>query len=809
MAISSDSWLDCLVKHPIFEISELDKQRVESSKTKQNVISNNITDFVLQRHICVLTMRDNDLFVAVGSTIRVLNLTEFKDAWTTASKNNIQLSNNWVSSIPYKILDTPEINFNIESLTPNLNGRLLSVNGQHSLVIVCLPRQGFGDVSMFKKSIDCRTLTIGRKYYGSDKGQLLQVKWHPLSETRTHLVALSSDNTLRMFDISTDIDDPEQSFDLFQNNNASETAVTFSIGGTSHDQNGWEPFTIYYALRNGQIYMLCPVIPFKSAIRKGHLDNLMNLVDAKYQKEKVSDSNDINALTYLYKLQKQWLQDLFDSAKVGCKANPSLMNNDTLSVVSNTSSFNFPVKIQGPFLTNCPTNSRGYAQVTDILYVYSEPLHILILALSNGLIQNHMLNTESDAQWDVLKADGVERWQHELHDLLKNRYLPTAILYEEANVKTKSSPSVQSIRLVHDSLYKDTYYAYHSGGVTAVNMNKWLDAFKNAFQKVKDGKKDALAGLKSCLDKKTPSDIRHLINTVPFYGAFTPVVGLFVMTDIYLSYTLIAMTFDYKLSFRHLNIRHESEQDKDREAAIKNQLKYIVKETEYEPLLPLPPFEKPKQPDNLPSQSKIIIPSELSDAKELVINEETLRFFSESAEQIRYATRELNKAAMKSKERLCLQQKEFENQVSTICDLYNRYQRFFSTEAKKAREQELQEITQRHAKLRLRMDKQLRLVLNNCQPDLANEENEWTEKLKEFSDKLTGSSGYASRVELLQNQLEQLKIQSGKDRKFNPTNMSASQLQNTLSILKSQSESINEAKKRIENMENKVLTTAS
>lgn len=66
-----------------------------------------------------------------------------------------------------------------------------------------------------------------------------------------------------MFDISTDIDDPEQSFDLFQNNNASETAVTFSIGGTSHDQNGWEPFTIYYALRNGQIYMLCPVIPFK------------------------------------------------------------------------------------------------------------------------------------------------------------------------------------------------------------------------------------------------------------------------------------------------------------------------------------------------------------------------------------------------------------------------------------------------------------------------------------------------------------------------------------------------------------------
>lgn len=91
-------------------------------------------------------------------------------------------------------MDTPEIDFDIQSLTLNLNGRLLSVKGKHSLVVVCLPRQGFGDV-LLKREVDCRTLAVGKKYY--QKAQLIKVSWHPLSETRTHLVVLDSDSMLR------------------------------------------------------------------------------------------------------------------------------------------------------------------------------------------------------------------------------------------------------------------------------------------------------------------------------------------------------------------------------------------------------------------------------------------------------------------------------------------------------------------------------------------------------------------------------------------------------------------------------------
>lgn len=86
--------------------------------------------------------------------------------------------------------------------------------------------------------------------------------------------------SIRIFDISVDIEEPEQSFDLSPaekptteksrgfsfddtEDNGEEDAVTFSLGGPSQDQSGWETFTVFYALRSGHIYALCPVIPYR------------------------------------------------------------------------------------------------------------------------------------------------------------------------------------------------------------------------------------------------------------------------------------------------------------------------------------------------------------------------------------------------------------------------------------------------------------------------------------------------------------------------------------------------------------------
>lgn len=106
MSYSEDTWLDSLVKHSIFELNQQEKlavQSLEINQTRQQPV----TDFILQHHNRVISLRDNDLFVAVGKQIRVLNLTEFKDTWVEASQEaqdqDIALSENWIHSVPYKV----------------------------------------------------------------------------------------------------------------------------------------------------------------------------------------------------------------------------------------------------------------------------------------------------------------------------------------------------------------------------------------------------------------------------------------------------------------------------------------------------------------------------------------------------------------------------------------------------------------------------------------------------------------------------------------------------------------------------------
>lgn len=106
MSYIQDSWLDSLVKHPIFELNQQEKActtYLKEGQTRQNPE----VDFLLQHHNRVMAIRENDLFVAVGDQIRVLNLTEMKDTWMNASRDaterQIELTDSWIHSVPYKV----------------------------------------------------------------------------------------------------------------------------------------------------------------------------------------------------------------------------------------------------------------------------------------------------------------------------------------------------------------------------------------------------------------------------------------------------------------------------------------------------------------------------------------------------------------------------------------------------------------------------------------------------------------------------------------------------------------------------------
>lgn len=98
MNVLNDNWLDGLLKHPIFEVNtellELTR-KIIATQTRQYADNE---DFSLQHHGQLITLRDNDLFVAVGSEVRVLNLTACKNNWM---KQTQETGYNWIKSTPY------------------------------------------------------------------------------------------------------------------------------------------------------------------------------------------------------------------------------------------------------------------------------------------------------------------------------------------------------------------------------------------------------------------------------------------------------------------------------------------------------------------------------------------------------------------------------------------------------------------------------------------------------------------------------------------------------------------------------------
>lgn len=102
-----DNWLDYLVKHSIFELDDAEKRCSQTIQSKQTRQDSNVVNFILQHHSRVIAVRDNDLFVAIASQIRVLNLSNFKDNWLKAAKEandkEEELPDSWMLAVPYKV----------------------------------------------------------------------------------------------------------------------------------------------------------------------------------------------------------------------------------------------------------------------------------------------------------------------------------------------------------------------------------------------------------------------------------------------------------------------------------------------------------------------------------------------------------------------------------------------------------------------------------------------------------------------------------------------------------------------------------
>ncbi|KAJ3059283.1 hypothetical protein HDU99_006417, partial [Rhizoclosmatium hyalinum] len=151
------------------------------------------------------TTGDSDCVSVTASTsesvVRLLNLARVKKSAENSKAAIQELS--------------PGVPFEVKSLALSSNGKLLALAGEFHVAVMVLP-PSLKYSAALKTSETLQTVrevklhTIGDVYHSQNSSPIAKVAWHPLSESHCHLVVLTADGILRMYDMSSDPSEPEQ-----------------------------------------------------------------------------------------------------------------------------------------------------------------------------------------------------------------------------------------------------------------------------------------------------------------------------------------------------------------------------------------------------------------------------------------------------------------------------------------------------------------------------------------------------------------------------------------------------------------------
>lgn len=159
--------------------------------------------------------------------------------------------------------------FEITTLTCSPTFQYALLFGSNGMGVVELPRT-FGDEGQFeggKSTIHCMFSILDESYFTHHiSTKIKEAAWYPGSPSDTHVVALTSDNCLRFYDITMP-DQPMMRLPLFDNpydmksissfaGVTGDLAVDFDIGLPTEDEKGVPTYPIYVMQESGDVWAL-------------------------------------------------------------------------------------------------------------------------------------------------------------------------------------------------------------------------------------------------------------------------------------------------------------------------------------------------------------------------------------------------------------------------------------------------------------------------------------------------------------------------------------------------------------------------
>ncbi|KAI9852256.1 MAG: hypothetical protein M1838_001298 [Thelocarpon superellum] len=250
-----------------------------------------------------LARRGTEVFVAVGTQIRWADLASLKNDWEEkaeqrkarghrrrhreSQKGSDVMEDDETAS--YRSLKVP-VSEPIRQLIPSPKGHLLAIVTSHTVHVALLPDSshlGGPDTG----PIRLKTHTLGPTTHVLSQPPVTSALWHPLGVSDSCLVTVTTDAVVRVWELNPDnrwsFDSPSMALDLkklvdgtssdqdfgatnlgknkgFSPDSFDMEVASTCFGGTGNGkEEGWAPMTLWLAMREGDVYALCPLLPTK------------------------------------------------------------------------------------------------------------------------------------------------------------------------------------------------------------------------------------------------------------------------------------------------------------------------------------------------------------------------------------------------------------------------------------------------------------------------------------------------------------------------------------------------------------------
>ena len=336
-------------------------------------------------------------------------------------------------TLTIQVLKVP-VHREIRQLSVSPSGEYIAILTSHNVYVAILPDSSLLDLSE-KTPLKLKTFQVGPTAHVVERSPVMSALWHPLAVNGSCLVTVTEDAVARLWELNRDnrwsFDNPAFALDLRKLANGPSpngdylptkygTSIGFSpdqfdmevasacFGGTgANDEDGWAPTTLWVAMKNGDIYALCPFLPSQWSLAKSQISSLVNGVETSKELTAGEDltKKDKNAIEQ----QLDWTDEILAQQE---SQEADAMDGEGFIYTRPSKSGAIPA-LQGPF--HLEPDSDLVFDITDIFAIASsfEPVQdedalgneeqhndesapetVICLATSDGKIHT-CLNTQS------------------------------------------------------------------------------------------------------------------------------------------------------------------------------------------------------------------------------------------------------------------------------------------------------------------------------------------------------------------------------------------------------------------------------